>query len=129
MSQTTVPPQADATIVEPSVTTVQTPPVTEGLTEPLILSRTDGKSIEPFRANVPEEAVADLRRRLRETRWPDPETVADQSQGPQLAKLRELVRYWGTEYDWRKGEAKLNAFPEFMTEIDGLDIHFIHVRS
>ena len=71
----------------------------------------------------------DLRRRIAATRWPDRETVNDRSQGIQLAKLQELVRYWGTEYDWRKAEAKLNAFPQFVTEIDGLDIHFIHVRS
>jgi pimeloyl-ACP methyl ester carboxylesterase len=86
-------------------------------------------SIRPFRANVPDEAVADLRRRLQATRWPDKETVANQSQGAQLANLQELVRYWATDYDWRKGEAKLNAFPQFMTMIDGVDIHFIHVRS
>ena len=86
-------------------------------------------AIRPFRAHLPDADVADLRRRLQMTRWPDRETVADASQGVELAKLRELVRYWGTEYDWRKGEAKLNAFPQFMTKIDGLDIHFIHVRS
>ncbi len=86
-------------------------------------------SIRPFSVRVPQAAVDDLRRRLVATRWPDKETVADQSQGVQLAKLQELVRYWGTEYDWRKGEAKLNAFPQFMTTIDGVDIHFIHVRS
>ncbi|HSE66285.1 MAG TPA: epoxide hydrolase, partial [Gemmatimonadales bacterium] len=78
---------------------------------------------------IPEEALADLRRRIAATRWPDKETVADQSQGVQLAKLQELVRHWGTEYDWRKAEAKLNAFPQFMTKIDGVDIYFIHVRS
>jgi pimeloyl-ACP methyl ester carboxylesterase len=76
-----------------------------------------------------DEAISDLRRRLKETRWPDKETVADASQGAQLAKLRELVRYWGTDYDWRQGEAKLNAFPQFVTKIDGVDIHFIHVKS
>jgi pimeloyl-ACP methyl ester carboxylesterase len=86
-------------------------------------------SIRPFRANVPDEALTDLRRRIAATRWPDRETVADASQGVQLAKLQELVRYWGTGYDWRKAEAKLNAFPQFMTNIDGIDIHFIHVRS
>ena len=86
-------------------------------------------AIRPFRVNVPEAALADLRRRLAATRWPDKETVADQSQGAQLAKLQELVRYWATDYDWRKGEAKLNAFPQFKTTIDGVDIHFIHVRS
>jgi pimeloyl-ACP methyl ester carboxylesterase len=86
-------------------------------------------AIRPFRVSVPDEAVADLRRRLAATRWPDRETVADASQGAQLARLQALVRYWGTDYDWRKGEAKLNAFPQFKTRIDGVDIHFIHVRS
>jgi pimeloyl-ACP methyl ester carboxylesterase len=85
--------------------------------------------IRPFRVNVPEEQLVDLRRRIAATRWPDRETVADRSQGVQLAKFQEVVRYWGTDYDWRKAEAKLNALPQFMTEIDGLDIHFIHVRS
>ena len=86
-------------------------------------------AIRPFRINVPEEDLVDLRRRLRATRWPDRETVMDQSQGVQLAKLQELARYWSTDYDWRKIEARLNAFPQFTTTIDGLDIHFIHVRS
>ena len=86
-------------------------------------------TIRPFRADVPEEAVVDLRRRLAATRWPDPETVPDQSQGAQLDNLQALVRYWGTDYDWRRAEARLNALPQFITEIDGLDIHFIHVRS
>ena len=86
-------------------------------------------SIRPFEIHVPEEAVVDLRRRLAATRWPDKETVDDPSQGVQLAKLQALVRHWGTDYDWRKAEAKLNALPQFMTNIDGLDIHFIHVRS
>jgi hypothetical protein len=85
--------------------------------------------IRPFRVNIPEEQLVDLRRRVAATRWPDRETVNDRSQGIQLARLQELVRYWGTEYDWRKAEAKLNAQPQFVTEIDGLDIHFIHVRS
>jgi pimeloyl-ACP methyl ester carboxylesterase len=88
-----------------------------------------GASVRPFRVNVPEAALVDLRRRVLATRWPDRETVADQSQGVQQAKLQALVRYWGTQYDWRKAEAALNAFPQFVTEIDGLDIHFIHVRS
>ena len=88
-----------------------------------------GDTIRPFRVHVPDADLADLKRRLAATRWPDKETVADQSQGAQLAKLQELVRYWGSEYDWRKGEAKLNAHPQFMTTIDGVDIHFIHVRS
>lgn len=86
-------------------------------------------AFRPFKVRVPEEAVADMRRRARATRWPDRETVADQSQGIQLAKLRPLVEHWGSAYDWRKAEAKLNALPQFVTRIDGLDIHFIHVRS
>jgi len=86
-------------------------------------------SIRPFRVHVSDEAITDLRRRLQMTRWPDKETVADASQGAQLAKLQELVRYWGTDYDWRKGEAKLNSYPQFKTTIDGVEIHFIHVRS
>src|SRR5271155_6000730 len=83
----------------------------------------------PFRVDVPEDALVDLCRRIAMTRWPDRETVADESQGVQLASIQEVARYWGTEYDWRKCEAKLNALPQFVTEIDGLDIHFIHVRS
>jgi pimeloyl-ACP methyl ester carboxylesterase len=86
-------------------------------------------AIRPFQVNVPDEDLDDLRRRLAATRWPDKETVADQSQGAQLAKMQELVRYWGTEYNWRKTEARLNALPQFTTAIDGLDIHFIHVKS
>jgi pimeloyl-ACP methyl ester carboxylesterase len=85
--------------------------------------------IRPFRVHVPESDVAELRRRLAATRWPDKETVADSSQGAELANLRELVRYWANEYDWRKAEAKLNAFPQAVTRIDGVDVHFIHARS
>jgi pimeloyl-ACP methyl ester carboxylesterase len=85
--------------------------------------------VRPFRINVPEEELVELRRRVQATRWPEKETVADQSQGVQLATTQKLARYWGTEHDWRKCEAKLNALPQFITEIDGLDIHFIHVRS
>jgi Epoxide hydrolase N terminus len=85
--------------------------------------------VRPFRINVPEEELVDLRRRILATRWPERETVADQSQGVQLVTMQELARYWTTDYDWRKCEAKLNTLPQFMTEIDGLDIHFIHVRS
>ena len=87
------------------------------------------EAIRPFRARVPDADLADLRRRLAATRWPDKETVADASQDAQLAKVQGLVRYWATDYDWRKAEAKLNAFPQFMTRVDGLDVHFIHVRS
>jgi pimeloyl-ACP methyl ester carboxylesterase len=89
----------------------------------------DDNTIRPFKVNVPAEVIADLRGRIAATRWPDRETVNDASQGAQLAKLQELMRYWGTDYDWRKAEAKLNALPQFMTNIDGVDIHFIHVRS
>jgi pimeloyl-ACP methyl ester carboxylesterase len=86
-------------------------------------------SIRPFRVAVPESDLEDLRRRIAATRWPDPETVSDRSQGARLAELQELVRYWGTGYDWRRAEAQLNAFPQFVTTIDGVDVHFIHVRS
>ena len=86
-------------------------------------------AIRPFHVEVPEEELADLRRRITATRWPEPETVPDQSQGVQLSRLQGLLRYWGTDYDWRQAEARLNALPQFVTEIDGLDIHFLHVRS
>jgi pimeloyl-ACP methyl ester carboxylesterase len=89
----------------------------------------DGSAIRPFHISVPEEQLVDLRRRIAATLWPERETVTDQSQGVQLATMKELARYWGSEYDWRKVEAKLNALPQFITEIDGLDIHFIHLRS
>jgi pimeloyl-ACP methyl ester carboxylesterase len=85
--------------------------------------------IRPFHVDVPEEQLDDLRRRIAVTRWPESETVADESQGVQFATMQELIRYWGTEYDFRRFEARLNALPQFITEIDGLDIHFIHVRS
>src|SRR3984957_5948801 len=92
-------------------------------------SGADKTSIRPFRVNFPDAELVELRNRINATRWPDRETVADQSQGVQLATMQALARYWATEYDWRKVEAKLDALPQFMTEIDGLDIHFIHVRS
>src|SRR5262245_53707558 len=86
-------------------------------------------AIRPFRVDVPDEQLVDLRRRIAATRWPDKETVSDRSQGNQLGKFQEIIRYWGTSYDWRKVETRLNALLMFMTEIDGVDIHFIHVRS
>jgi pimeloyl-ACP methyl ester carboxylesterase len=86
-------------------------------------------AIRPFRVEIPEAEVDELRRRIAATRWPEKETVDDGSQGTPLAKLQELVRYWGTDYDWRRFEARLNALPQFVTSLDGLDIHFIHVRS
>jgi pimeloyl-ACP methyl ester carboxylesterase len=92
-------------------------------------SAADDTSIRPFHVDVPEAALADLRKRIAATRWPDRETVNDQSQGVQLAKIQGLVNYWGTGYDWRKAEAKLNALPQYVTTIDGVDIQFIWVRS
>ncbi|MGV2293487.1 epoxide hydrolase [Trinickia sp. YCB016] len=93
------------------------------------MSTHSDESIRPFRVHVPQAQLDDLRRRIADTRWPDKETVTDDSQGIQLAKVQELVRYWGADYDWRKAEAQLNALPEFVTTIDGVDIQFIHVRS
>src|SRR5580698_3392197 len=89
----------------------------------------DTAPIRPFKVNVPETELTELRRRIKNTKWPERETVTDASQGVQLTTTQALARYWGTEYDWRKCEARLNALPQFITEIDGLDIHFIHVRS
>ena len=85
--------------------------------------------IRPFRVDIPEEALTDLRERVTATRWPDRETVSDKSQGVPLSTIQELVRYWGTDYNWRRVEAQLNSLPQFKTQIDGLDIHFLHVRS
>jgi pimeloyl-ACP methyl ester carboxylesterase len=89
----------------------------------------DMNAIRPFQVDVPEAELTELRRRINATKWPERETVTDASQGVQLATTQKLARYWETDYDWRKCEARLNALPQFMTEIDGLDIHFIHVRS
>jgi pimeloyl-ACP methyl ester carboxylesterase len=89
----------------------------------------DKDAIRPFRVNVPEAELTELHRRINATKWPERETVTDQTQGVQLATIQKLARYWATDYDWRKCEARLNALPNFITEIDGLDIHFIHVRS
>ena len=89
----------------------------------------DPDAVRPFHVRIPETELIDLRRRLVTTRWPDRETVGDQSQGVRLDELQDLVRHWGTDYDWRKAEAKLNLLPQFVTQIDGLDIHFLYVRS
>ena len=86
-------------------------------------------AVRPFHANFPESDLTELRRRVKATKWPDKETVSDATQGVQLAAVQAIAAYWGSDYDWRKVEARLNALPQFMTEIDGLDIHFIHVRS
>jgi pimeloyl-ACP methyl ester carboxylesterase len=96
---------------------------------PAALRAEGGEAIRPFRIAVPEADIVDLRRRIAATRWPDRETVADDSQGVPLAMIQDFTRYWGTDYDWRRIEARLNALPQFVTEIDGLQIHFIHVRS
>ena len=86
-------------------------------------------SIKPFRIHFPDKSLADMKRRIVAMRWPDKELVTDQSQGVQLATMQKLARYWATEYDWRKVETRLNALPQFITQIDGVNIHFIHVRS
>src|SRR5215218_4599393 len=93
------------------------------------VAASDSTAIRPFQVGFPEQDLADLRRRLDATRWPERETVPDDSQGVPLATMQQLVRHWATEHDWRACEARLNALPNFVTEIDGLDIHFIHVRS
>jgi pimeloyl-ACP methyl ester carboxylesterase len=99
------------------------------VTQRAVDQASDNTTIHPFRVNVPEAELTELRRRINATKWPERETVTDATQGVQLATVQALARYWATEYDWRKIEAKLNALPQFITEIDGLDIHFIHVRS
>ena len=93
------------------------------------MTETTQVAIRPFSYTASEEALADLRRRVAATIWPDKEIVADDSQGVQFATIQQLAQYWATEHDWRTVEAKLNGLPQFMTEIDGVDIHFIHVRS
>src|SRR5262249_36153832 len=89
----------------------------------------DNAAIRPFHVTVPDAELTELRRRIKATKWPERETVTDASQGVQLATMQKLASYWATNHDWRKVEARLNALPQFTTEIDGLDIHFIHVRS
>jgi pimeloyl-ACP methyl ester carboxylesterase len=100
-----------------------------GATQPASERVADKTAIRPFQFNFTDAELTDLRRRVNATKWPERELVADASQGVQLATMQKLARYWGTDYDWHKGEAKLKAIPHFITEIDGLDIHFIHVRS
>ena len=87
------------------------------------------ESIRPFKVHIPQEQLADLKRRILATKWPEKELVKDETQGVQFATMKALAQYWATEYDWRKVEARLNALPQFITTIDGVDIHFIHVRS
>jgi pimeloyl-ACP methyl ester carboxylesterase len=112
-----------------TMTQLQQNTVDPPVTMPAPRTASQDSSIRPFRSRISDEAIADLRRRLQATRWPTKELVADRSQGVQLATMKELVRYWATEYDWRKAEARLNAYPQFVTKIDGVDIHFIHVKS
>src|SRR5262245_46838518 len=104
---------------------------THSRTTEVVMSTTvqTATDIRPFQIEIRDEELAELRRRIAATRWPSKELVEDRSQGVQLATLQELARYWTTEYDWRKCEARLNALPQFTTEIDGMKIHFIHVRS
>ena len=123
MSITSPSPTDRSIFVDPSAA------VAAGLLAEQALAAAENAAIRPFRVDFPEEELVELRRRIAATRWPEKETVADQSQGVPLATMRELARYWATDYDWRKGEAKLKALPQFITRIDGLDIHFIHVRS
>jgi pimeloyl-ACP methyl ester carboxylesterase len=99
------------------------------LTETLIVTPKDDTSIRPFRVDVPEEEITELKRRIKATRWPEKETVPDESQGVRRDTIQELARYWADEYDWRRIESRLNSYPSFITQIDGLDFHFIHVRS
>ena len=95
----------------------------------MAMGTTTGTTVRPFHIEFSQQALDDLRRRISATRWPERETVSDDSQGVPLALMQDLAPYWASDYDWRKCEAKLNALPNFVTEIDGLDIHFIHVRS
>ena len=119
--------QAVTTDRSTMMTKVKTPRVARET--PAARATTETNDIRPFKVHVSDSALADLRRRIRDTRWPERETVTDDSQGVPLALMQELVRHWGTDYDWRKVEAKLNALPQFVTNIDGLDIHFIYVKS
>ena len=100
----------------------QSPPQMEG-------TMADNTAIRPFHFKASQADLTDLRKRIRATKWPEPEQVSDASQGVQLATMQKLAQYWATEHDWRKSEARINAVPNFITEIDGLDIHFIHARS
>ena len=103
--------------------------MTDVMPEAAPRTRGENPDIRPFRVSFPDTDLAELRRRIKATRWPTKELVADRSQGVQLATIKELARYWATDFDWRKAEAKLNAYPQFVTKIDGVDIHFIHVKS
>src|SRR5690349_12981062 len=103
--------------------------MTDVMPEVVQQTESEQSEIRPFHVSFPDTELAELRRRIKATRWPERETVADASQGVQLATAQKLAGYWATDYDWRRVETRLNALPQFITEIDGLDIHFIHVRS
>ena len=117
-------PGVDTLVPQPTAT-----PDSEVPKQTFVLSDAAEPPIRPFEYHASDEDLADLKRRIVATRWPDKETVNDDSQGVQLATMRKLADYWANEYDWRKCEARLNALPNYLTEIDGLDIHLIHVRS
>src|SRR5687768_2317627 len=124
-------PQSDVDTAKPSTVHEHTGPATQprATKETIILAPAGDQSIRPFEFHASDEELGDLKRRILATRWPDRETVDDDTQGVQLATMQKLADYWANEYDWRKVEQRLNSFPNFVTEIDGLDIHFIHVRS
>jgi pimeloyl-ACP methyl ester carboxylesterase len=120
---------AAATVAAGSLSQLAFAETNKAITEVAQPAGGDKTAIRPLRVHVPEAQLVDLRRRIKATRWPDRETVTDDSQGVPLAMIQELARHWSTDYGWRKVEAKLNALPNFVTEVDGLDVHFIHVRS
>jgi len=126
---------ATPTYAQTASTSAKEPTMTLGqvqVTSPpaaMLRATAEDVSIRPFRFTAPQAALDDLRRRIKATQWPERETVSDATQGVQLATMQKLAAYWATDYDWRKIEARMNALPQFMTTIDGLDIHFIHVRS
>ena len=128
---------AAATVAASQLGLLAFPRRLEAMTEPMIQPIDDvpvrtsnvRSDIRPFHVSFSEEQLTDLRRRIKATRWPEKETVADDTQGVQLATMQALASYWTTDYDWRKAETKINAVPHFITNIDGLDIHFIHVKS
>src|SRR4030095_11822904 len=129
ISNTTAPP-GDATKTTPSTKPTQTPATPNAdLTETLIVTGEVDTAIRPFQFRASDDALADLKRRITATRWPQRERVADATQGVQLATIQKIADYWANGYDWRKAEARLNELPQFITNIDGLDIHFIHVKS
>jgi pimeloyl-ACP methyl ester carboxylesterase len=120
---------ATATVAAASLSRLAFAEANQAITEVAQTVGNDKTAMRPLRVHVPELQLVDLRRRIKATKWPERETVTDASQGVQLATMQKLARYWATDYDWRKVEARLNAWPQFVTEIDGLDIHFVHVRS